>query len=263
MYDLHCHILPGIDDGPAGWSAALDLARVLVAEGVTFVAAPPHGPGSNQSRHYAPSLLRELISQLREHLQRARIGLQVCLGTEIAFDVGIAELLRAGDVLPYTSTRTVLLEPPTHVVIEHLERAIFDIQLAGYRVVLAHPERTRLFQENPNLLIPLIERGVLMQITAASLVGLHGEGLKQLTTQLLCSGMAQIIASDSHAALGVRAPAMQAAHAYASSLIGEPAAHDLVHTIPELLMNDRPLPTFSPQPVQLTTKARQRWWGKK
>ncbi len=263
MYDLHCHILPGIDDGPAGWSAAIDLARVLVAEGVTFVAATPHGPGSNQSRHYTPSLLRELISQLREHLQRARIGLQVSLGTEIAFAVGIVELLRAGEVLPYGRTHAVLLEPPTHVVMEHLERAVFDLQMAGYRVVLAHPERTRLFQENPNLLIPLIERGVLMQITAASLVGLHGEGLKQLTTQLLLSGMAQIIASDSHAALGVRAPAMQAAHAYASSLIGEPATNDLMQTVPALLMDDRPLPAFNPQPIQLSPKTRQRWWVKK
>lgn len=257
MYDLHCHILPGVDDGPADWNAALNLARVLVSEGVTCVAATPHGPGSVQSRQYAPALLQELIVQLREHLQRAQISLQVVLGTEIAYDVGISERLRNGDVLPYGSTRMILLEPPSLLILEQFERAIFDIQLAGYRVVLAHPERTRIFQDTPNLLIPLIERGVLMQITAASLVGLHGERLKQLATQLVCHGMAQIIASDAHSAAGNRAPAMQAALVYATTLIGEPAARSLVYTNPQLVLNDAPLTAFNPRPV---VPVRASWW---
>lgn len=265
MYDLHCHILPGIDDGPPDWTTALDLARSLAAEGVTHVAATPHGPGSSQARHHDPTLLRELVMQLRQHIQRARLALQVTLGTELVLDIGMVDQLRAGTLLPYGTSRAILLETPSHVVFEHLERAIFELQLAGHRVVLAHPERTRAFQDNPNLLVPLVERGVLMQITAGSLSGLHGERLREVATQLLCHDLAHIIASDAHAPTGMRAPAMRDALAYASVLVGEENARAMVTSIPEALINDGPLPALSPREISAaaTSSSRPSWWQRR
>ena len=261
MYDLHCHILPGIDDGPPDWTTALALARSLAAEGVTHVAATPHGPGSSQARHHDPTLLRELVMQLRQHIQRMRIPLQVTLGTELVLDVGMVEQLRAGTLLPYGTSRAILLETPTHIVFEHLERAIFELQLVGHRVVLAHPERTRAFQDNPNLLVPLVERGVLVQVTAGSLSGLHGERLREVATQLLCHDLAHIIATDAHAPTGSRAPALRDALAYASVLVGEDNARAMVTAIPEALLNDGPLPARSPRTVSAAaTSSRPSWW---
>lgn len=260
MYDLHCHILPGVDDGPPDWNAALEMARALVAEGVTHVAATPHGPGSAHSHRYDPTHLRGLVVQLREHLQRAKISLQVVLGTEIVFDVGLVHQLQHGQLLPYGSSRAVLLESPSQIVATHLERAIFELQLAGYRVVLAHPERTRAFQDNPNLLVPLVERGVLIQVTAGSLVGLHGERLRQIATQLVCHNLAHLLASDAHTATGHRAPALQAAVAYATILVGQNAVHQMTHILPKSLLSDGPLPLLTPRTIETP---KQRWWARK
>jgi protein-tyrosine phosphatase len=239
------------------------LARALSAEGVTHVAATPHGPGSSHARHHDPTLLRELVMQLRQHIQRARIGLQVTLGTELVLDIDMVDQLRAGALLPYGSSRAILLETPSHIVFEHLERAIFELQLVGYRIVLAHPERTRAFQENPNLLVPLVERGVLMQITAGSLAGLHGDRLREVATQLLCHDLAHIIASDAHTPTGTRAPAMRDALAYASMLVGEDNAHAMVSTIPEALLNDGPLPALSPRSIPMAATTRASWWQRR
>lgn len=257
MYDLHCHILPGIDDGPPDWSASLALAQTLVDEGVTHVAATPHGPGSNQSKHYVPHQLRDLVAQLREYLQRMRLPLKVVLGTEIVINSDLVAQLRDNVVLGYASCRAVLLETPAHIVMQHLERTIYDLQLAGYRIVLAHPERTRVFQDNPNLLLPLIERGVVVQVTSASLVGLHGERLRQIASQMVTHRLAQVIASDAHAATGARAPAMRAAYLTAAHLIGEAAAHQMVYAMPQSLLCDKPLPSFEAYPIQ---PQKQRWW---
>jgi len=260
MYDLHCHILPGIDDGPADWSGSLAIARALVAEGVTCVAATPHGPGSSQSRIYLPSRLRDLVVQLREYLQRAKLGLQVVLGTEMVVASDLTERLRQGDLLGYGTSRPVLLETPAHIVIEHLQRSIFDLQLAGHRVILAHPERTRVFQDNPNLLIPLIERGVVVQITAASLVGWHGQRLQDITTQMVYHNLAQIIASDAHAPTGARAPAMREAFQVATQLVGEHRARRMVEELPHLLLSDAQIPLAEPYFIQ---PQKQRWWRRR
>ncbi len=258
MYDLHCHILPGYDDGPASWEAALELARTLVAEGVTTVGATPHSPASSQSQSYDIAALRSSVMRLREQLQRAKISLQVVLGTEIAFDVGLVEQIKAGTLLGYGSSRAVLLESPNDFIPEALETIIYQLQVAGYRVVLAHPERIRSVQHDPNTLLPLVERGVQMQVTAASIVGSHGERLQATALQLLSHGMVQLIASDAHAAQGVRAPFMAAAVEKVRMLQGAPMAQQLVEITPYALLHDDPLPPAEPSPVQ--TKRPRRWW---
>lgn len=265
MYDLHCHLLPGCDDGPPSWDAAMELARALAAQGVTTVAATPHGPRSSHAQPYTIDGLRSTVMRLREHLQHARISLQVVLGMENELDYGLVEQLHSGQRLACGSSNVVLLESPSDYLSDGLERAIYELQLAGYRVVLAHPERTRSVQQNPNTLLPLIERNVLVQITAASLVGGHGERLQQVALQLLRHGMVQLVASDAHAATGRRAPLLAEAHALVSELQGPAVAQQLFSTTPQCLLNSQPLPAFNPIPIDTSSPATssrtRRWWS--
>jgi protein-tyrosine phosphatase len=257
MYDLHCHLLPGVDDGPADWETTMAMARALVDDGVTTVAATPHGPGAFSGLRYDPMLLQERVVELRERLEAAQLNLHVVLGTEIVFDVDLPARLKAGALLPYGHSRAILLETPVDLLPAALTKAIFDLQINGYRVLMAHPERTRSVQDDPNMLIPLVERGVLMQITAGSLAGVHGPRLQQIAQRLLIHGLGHVLASDAHHPLGHRAPCMRAGLAAAEALVGAAQARHLVETTPHLLLSDGPLPAFDPQPV---TVARQRWW---
>ena len=262
MYDLHCHILPEVDDGPATWNESMELAQALVNDGITTVAATPHGPGSHQCFFYNAEDLRNKVMRLREYLQRRRIGLQVVLGTELVLAHDLINQLKAATLLPYGDSRAILLEAPADFLSDALEHAIYTLQLAQYRVVLAHPERTQSVQENPNSLLPLIERGVLVQVTAASLTGYHGERLQSVATQLLNHGMVHLLATDAHAATGKRAPQLQAAVEAATTLVGPEKAQALVYDIPERLLNNRPLPAPEPLPVVQASafQPRRRLW---
>lgn len=266
MYDLHCHILPNVDDGPSSWDAALALARALVDDGVTVVAATPHGPGSTGSQFYDPVVLRVLVDQLRTKLQAAAIPLQVVLGTEVVYDYDVLRRLIYSEVLPYGRSHAVLLETPSDIDAPHVAAGIAALQAHGYRVVLAHPERVRAIHEHPNLLVRYVEQGVLTQITAACLSGKYGPRLQAMSEQLVSHHLAHVIASDSHAATGHRAPAMRTAYMAAVELAGEAYARSMVETVPYALVTDGPLPPIHPRPIELTEDAstqRQRWWSRK
>src|SRR5207253_8871449 len=123
------------------------------------------------------------------------------------------------------------------------------VQVAGYRVVLAHPERIVEVQQDPNQLLPLIERGVLMQITAAALLGEQGERLRSAAETLLTHGMAHILASDTHGLPPRRPPLLAAARDRAASLVGQATAIALVTSNPAAVLQGQPLRLAQPRPI--------------
>jgi protein-tyrosine phosphatase len=129
-----------------------------------------------------------------------------------------------------------------------LEQVVDSLHNNDYCVVLAHPENLEAVHSDPNVLIPLVERGVAMQITAADLAGFNGIRKQYLCQDLILHGMGHLIASDAHAAIGPRAPAMQAGYKAAVRLVG-PHAYHLFVTIPQLVLDEKPLPKFKPRPV--------------
>ncbi|MEM8533908.1 MAG: CpsB/CapC family capsule biosynthesis tyrosine phosphatase [Chloroflexota bacterium] len=249
MIDLHAHILYDLDDGASTLEESLEMARIAVADGIHTIAATPHSPASIASRHYSPALIVQRLDQLRAALQSAGIELHVVQGTEIAYDGGIVEQLRRGDLLTYGSSRAVLLELSSNRIPPTLENALFNLQVAGYRIVLAHPERIVEVQQDPNLLIPLIERGVCMQITASTLIGEQGRHLQHVCETLLSHAMVHIIASDTHSTSS-RPPKLTAAREYAATLIGPAQAETFVTSIPMALLENQPLRLPQPKRVK-------------
>ncbi|MBC8162194.1 MAG: hypothetical protein H7Z42_13365, partial [Roseiflexaceae bacterium] len=148
---------------------------------------------------------------------------------------------------PYAGTRTVLLEP-THGFTASFETVVFAIQALGYQVLLAHPERVAEVQSDPNRLIPLIERGVLMQLTAEALTGAQGGRMQRLCETLVAHRLIQVIATDTHRP-DVRPPLLAPARARAADLIGEHAAAALVDTTPAAILATAPVQPPSPQPL--------------
>jgi protein-tyrosine phosphatase len=256
MIDLHSHILYDLDDGALTIHESLAMAQMAAEDGVRVIAATPHSPASTASRAYSPALIRERIDQVNAALAAEGLPIEVVAGTEIAFEPGVVERLRRGEVLAYGRSRAILLELARNMFVPSFEDVVFALQIAGYRVVLAHPERIVEVQHDPNRLLPLIERGVLMQITAEALIGKQGELLRATAETLLMHGMAHVIASDAHGVPPRRSPRLAAARERAAELIGGEAAQALVTAVPAALLYDQPLRLAPPRPV---TQRHGRW----
>lgn len=249
MIDLHSHILYDLDDGPLTLAESLAMAELATGDGTRVIAATPHGPGSIACRQYDPSQIRARIDQLNSALTAERIPLEVVAGTEICYAADIVDRLKRDELLAYQNSRAILLELPHNSLPPTLENALFNLQIAGYRVVLAHPERIVEVQHDPNLLLPLIERGVLMQVTAAALLGEQGERMRMTAETLVTHGMAHILASDTHGVPPRRSPRLRAACERAAALIGQAAAAALVTTTPAAILHDQPLKLAAPRPI--------------
>ncbi|NWF79782.1 MAG: capsular biosynthesis protein, partial [Chloroflexi bacterium] len=224
MIDLHSHILHDFDDGAQTLAAALEMARAAVADGVRVMAATPHGRSTVNAHHsrYSVALLQERLAELRATLAAAAIDLELVAGTELYGEPGVVERLRAGALLPYGVSQAVLVEFSLVSPAATVEQIVFALQLAGYRVIYAHPERMRYVQEDPNALIPLIERGTLMQLTADALLGAQGERMRRFAEVLLSHRLVQLIASDAHGPHFDRMPNLGAARDRAATQLGAP-----------------------------------------
>ena len=258
MIDLHSHILYGLDDGALTLVDSLAIGRMAAADGTRVLAATPHGPGSIVSRLYDPDLIHERVDEINAALKAERVPLEVVSGTEICYDADSIERLKRGGLLTYGRSRSILLELAHNTFPPGFESVLFNLQVAGYRVVLAHPERIVEVQHDPNRLLPLIERGVVMQITAEALTGGQGERLRATAEMLLAHGMAHILASDAHGVPPARPPLLAAARDRAAALVGHPAATALVTTVPAAILHGQPLRLPPPSPVA-QHHGRHRW----
>jgi protein-tyrosine phosphatase len=255
MIDLHSHILYDIDDGALTLAESLAMAQLAAVGGTHVIAATPHGPGSVACRHYEPARIHSRIDELNAALVDEGIPLEVVPGTEICYDSGIVERLQRGELLTYGRGRSILLELSRNTMPPTFEQALFKLQIAGYRVVLAHPERIVEVQQDANCLLPLIERGVLMQITAAALIGEQGERLRAVAETLLVHGMAHILASDTHGVPPRRSPLLASARDRAAALVGQETASALVSHNPAAVLYGQPLRLAPARPI-----AQQHGW---
>lgn len=204
MIDLHCHVLPGIDDGPATIEGSLCLARAAVAAGTRTLVATPH-----VSWRYANSAdsIARATEQLRARLIDEEIELELLSGAEIAMtrvgELGAGELaeLRLG------ASAWLLIEPPFTPVATGLHETVLGLQDRGHRVLLAHPERCPAIQRDPGLLESLVAAGVLTSVTAGSLAGRFGEQVRRFALSLFEQGLVHNVASDAHDDVD-RAPGM-------------------------------------------------------
>ncbi len=204
MIDLHTHVLPGIDDGPATIEGSLELARVAADRGTRVMVATPH---VNWHHHNDAATIARLVGELNERLRAEAIELEIKAGAEIAMtkveqiEASELERLRLGDG-PW-----VLLEPPFTPIVTGLDGVVMGLQSAGYRVLLAHPERCPAMHREPQLLDSLVKAGVLTSITAGSLVGRFGGEVRRFSRRLMERKLVHNVASDAHDAVK-RAPGM-------------------------------------------------------
>ena len=234
MIDLHCHILPGLDDGPSGMSESVEMAMAAYRDGTRVLAATPHNRDVVGRSSIAEAMT--LIEQLRTELEARSVPLRVLLGMENHLEMDTPDQVESGLALPIEGTDLILVELPFEIYPFHTEDSIQGLLEMGLRPVIVHPERNEPIQRNPKLLRELLGMGALAQVTAGSLIGANGETAKAVSEELLRLGLVHLIASDGHAARGVRAPLMSAGVEAAAAIVGRPAARRMVEDTPRAII---------------------------
>jgi len=251
MVDLHCHVLPAIDDGAESLEQALEFCRVALADGVTTLVATPHQkPGQYDN---SPDVIREKVAELRSALREAAVEVEIVEGAEVYLTADLPARLKAGKVSTLGDTgRYLLLELPYQQFPLRVEETVFQLKLSGVTSVLAHPERIAYFTADMDRVEKMVRLGCLTQITAAALLGGFGDKARDFSNRMLEKDLVHVIASDAHDTV-YRPPVLARARDAAAEIVGAERASQMVGEIPRAVCRGAEwepwdLPPESPAP---------------
>ena len=239
MIDLHCHLLPAVDDGAADLEEAVSMCSAAAADGCTAIVATPHLRHErwwNGDRLRLEELWRRLEAAAADHLQ-------VHLGGEIAINSESAdELLRLpeGDLLSLAGSRYLLLEFHPRGIGPDPEDLVHELAISGWFPVIAHPERIPWLAEDLGYLAALSDLGALVQITAMSVTGEIGRFTQNAAERMLEDEMVHFIASDAHDCR-IRRPGLSRAFGRVADSWGEAKARELFIENPRAVLSNSPL----------------------
>jgi len=229
MLDLHCHILPGIDDGPRTLDESIEMCRLAAKDGIKTIVATPHR-GSFVADTTGSQVL-DGVKQLKEALAQNKIDIEILPGHEIHISKDLIDDIDTGLALTINNNKKyVLLELPFRSVPFYVFEVIAQLKKKGITPIIAHPERNDQIQTDKRLMKKLIKAGAMAQITGGCLTGEFGGAAQRTAEELLKKGLVHIIASDAHS--DRRPPVLSTYIEEASKIVGEKKARGLVEGNP-------------------------------
>lgn len=251
VIDLHCHMLPGIDDGAPDLETSLAMARMAVADGIQITACTPHiFPGLYEN---VGADIRARVAALQAELDKEDIPLTLTTGADVQLAPDLAGGLKSGRILPIGSSRYFLFEPPHHTAPPRLEDAVFNVMAAGWHPIITHPERLHWIEGGYDTMKRLAHAGAWMQLTCGAVTGRFGKRPQYWSERMLDEGIVHILATDAHN-VRKRSPVMSEARDMVAERLGEQAAIDMVLTRPKAVLDDL-APSMVPPPVGAPAKA--------
>ncbi len=246
MIDLHCHLLPGIDDGPSELAASLAMARIAADDGIRTIACTPHiypGLFENDS---AGIVAR--VRDLQHRLQAEGIALELVVGADAHLTPELLGRLQAGTAPTLAGGRYFLLEPPHTVAPPRFAEAVFDFTSAGFVPVITHPERLTWIRQHYAAFAAMVRSGAWMQVTAGSLCGRFGKEAQYIGQKMLDDGFVHILATDAHDPRR-RRPLLAEGRRAAEKRVGADEALRLVVERPQAVLDNRPPDQVTPVPA--------------
>ena len=244
MIDLHCHILPGIDDGSGSWDESVEMGRIAAADGITDIVATPHiTPGLYDN---TTASISALVSELANRLATAGIPIRLHVGADVRVDPDLVGGVESGSV-PVLGKRVryLVAELPSQMMPPNIRELVYALQLRQIIPIITHPERHASMQQDPGLLRQLVEAGALAQVTAGSLTGEFGPVARRAANKMLERNLIHLIATDAHGA-AKRRPVLTAGLAAAAAIVGEEAARAMVLDVPRAILAGDPVSISEP-----------------
>jgi protein-tyrosine phosphatase len=239
MVDIHCHILPGIDDGPRSWDVTAEMCRVAAVDGITHIVATPH---CNDEFAYDRDRYTEMLGQLRD---AAEGKLTFSLGCDLHFSYdNVQDALANPRRYTIGESRYLLVEFSDFGIPPEVKQNLLLISSNGMVPIITHPERNRPLLNTPEMVLEFVEQGCLVQVTANSLTGYWGARSKNMAEWLLKRQGIHVIASDAHDPRR-RRPVLSEARKIVTELAGAEVAGALFVRNPAAIVDGERLPSPS------------------
>ncbi|MGA1840014.1 MAG: tyrosine-protein phosphatase [bacterium] len=249
MIDLHCHILPGMDDGAENIKESVTMCHIAYKDGIRTIVATPHtmnGIFINE-RDY----ILEEVKKLQDVLISKKIDILIIPGADVHINYNLLELIRDGKAMTINNNgKYILLEFPHHHVPPNISEFVFKLKHNKIIPVFTHPERNIAIQKDLNIIFRLVELGALAQITANSLIGEFGPGASKCAVEMLQNNLVHIIASDAHSSK-FRTPVLSDSVVRAARIAGPKWAEAMVTDIPRAIIAGEDIYDL---PAPITTK---------
>lgn len=244
MVDVHCHILPGIDDGAKDTGISLRMVETARDDGIDAIVATPHFMEGSLDCPDSSEILK-LVEIANNRNKELDIDLEILPGCEAYISPCMTEMVEKGQILTLNHSRYVLIELPMGSIPPYTENVIFELQLKGFIPIIAHPERNRQFLKDMNLLSGLVEKGAQVQMNTGSLMGVFGGDVRKKAIELIKGNMVSCIATDAHTVM-TRPPKMESAFAFTGEIAGRDAAERLFIENPQRIIENQALPNLEP-----------------
>lgn len=251
MFDLHNHMLPGLDDGAPDWEQSLNMARIATEDGIEGVVCTPHWVfGSFDNTR---SLVMNTVDNLRHRLAEAEIPLEVYPGSELRLDFNLPQKIESRELLTLNdSGRYALIELPDDILPQNMSNFFWELQSQDITPIIAHPERNRRLLRHPTRLFKWVNMGVLTQLTASSILGRFGKEIRSFSILLLKHNMIHVLATDSHGPKA-RVPKLKEGLEAVEKIVGAEKAHKMVFDTPRRVIRGEDVIPQDPIPFKSRT----------
>ena len=261
MIDIHCHILPKLDDGAPSFDIACAMAEMAIEDGVTRIICTPH---ASPEYKFDPDLIKELRNELQSKFD-GRIEFATGCDFHLSYE-NIQDVRRDAHRFTLNQKNYLLVEFADFSIPPSIEHSLHEMQLAGLRPIVTHPERNPLIRSQPERLLRWVRQGCYVQITAQSLHGKFGRAAQAMAEKWMGEKIVHFLASDAHNVTS-RPPRLKETYDYVGKTWGENIAQALLVENPRAVYDGQPLP-YSPEFLEDTSPAgtgntpgkRKRFW---
>jgi protein-tyrosine phosphatase len=235
MVDIHCHLLPNVDDGPTSWDTSVQMCEIARADGIKHIVATPHA--NNHFRYD-----REAYSGMLEELgRRIPHGPQLSLGCDLHLSYeNVVDAMATPSRYTIGGTNYLLVELSDFAVGPSVSQSLERLMGVGIVPIITHPERNLALQGNPRSVLAWMESGCLVQVTANSLTGSWGRKAQETAEWLMKRNAVHILATDAHG-LDSRPPILSKARQAAEKIVGKASAHAMVSENPQAVVSGQAL----------------------
>lgn len=243
MIDIHCHILPGLDDGAGNMSDAVEMAELAASSGIKSIIATPHTNIPGGYHNYWSLSMQDDIKVLQTEINKNNIPLTIYCGQEVFLASGFMELLHQGKLITLNRSRYMLVEFDVYENADVAYRKLQQLISEGYVPIVAHPERYGFVNEQTDAVYRMKDLGALLQVNRGSLKGRFGIKEKETATKIVETFQADFIASDGHSQYS-RTPYLAGVHEFVSETYSSDYGDLLLKVNPQRVLNNETIYSF-------------------
>lgn len=234
--DIHCHVLPGVDDGAKNMEESIAMLEQAREEGIRAMILTPHQ--KPERKCVTVNGIGERLAKLKEEAARRHLEIALYPGSELLYCHELREKLAAGSVCTLAGSRYILVEFLPDESWQYIRSGIYDLACGGYRPVVAHVERYAELMDDMERVQELIDMGSYIQVNAGSVMGLSGFAMKRTARRLLKKGFVHFVATDAHRKEGKRSVQLRDCGRYLARKYGQEYADRLLWENAQKILTD-------------------------